>query len=89
MFRAKNVVMAIVAFAGLAVSASTASAYGPVRFVVARPVVRAPFVAVRAARVVAPPYGPAFAPRVYIAPRPVIVQPHMYVAPYGDVYYGY
>lgn len=62
---------------------ATASAYGPIRDVVARPVWRAPVAAVRTVRVVTPPYGYYYAPR-YFAPAPI------YVAPIGvPVIYGY
>ncbi len=90
----KHFVLAIVAVAGLSISVSAASAYGPVRWAV-RPVARAPVAAVRTARVVTPRYGPvivaprAYAPRVYVAPR-VIVAPPVVVVPYGGApsYYG-
>ena len=62
----------------LVVAPATASARGPVRYVVGRPVVRAPIAVVRTARVVTPPYAPRYyAPRYY-APR-VYVRPVVYV----------
>ena len=78
--------------AAMIAAPSSASAYGPVRYVVARTLVRAPVAVVRApvgvvrtARVVAPPY---IAPRAYIGPS-VYVGPRVYVAPYGGGYFPY
>jgi hypothetical protein len=75
----KGLAAAVLA-AGIFALPGSASAYGPVRVIAARTVVRAPIAAVRTARVVAPPY---YAPRVYapLAPR-VLVAP-----PFGPVIY--
>jgi hypothetical protein len=76
MSRIQNCLWAAAALAvAMIIAPATASAYGPVRFVVGRPIVRAPVAVVRTVRVVTPPYVPYYAPRVY-APR-------VYVAPVG------
>jgi hypothetical protein len=73
MSRACNLLIATAFAAICLVLTNSAEAYGPARYVAARPVVRAPVMAVRTARVVAPPY---YAPRVYAPAR-------VYVAPPG------
>jgi hypothetical protein len=71
------------AVAAMIAAPATASAHGPIRYVVARPVWRAPVAAVRTVRVVTPTYGYYYAPRYYV-PAPI------YVAPIGvPVIYGY
>ena len=61
--------------AAFVVAPATASARGPIRYLVARPVLRAPVAVVRTARVVTPPYVPYYyTPRVY-------VPQHFYAAP--------
>jgi hypothetical protein len=62
------------------VGPDTASARGPIRYVVGRPVWRAPVTVVRTARVVTPPFVPYYAPHVYVQPRVYVPQPY-YVAP--------
>lgn len=76
MLKIQNCLWATVALASaLLIAPTTASARGPIRYLVARPVVRAPVAVVRTARVVTPPYAPRYyAPRGYVAP-PVYVTP--------------
>jgi hypothetical protein len=59
--------------AAIVIAPTPAFAYGPVRVVVRRPVVRAPLAVVRTVRVATPPY---YAPRVYVPQR-------VYAAPVG------
>lgn len=79
MSKIQNCVWAAVALAAAFVIApATASARGPIRHIIARPVVRAPVTVVRTARVVTLPYVPYYyAPRVYVAPP-------VYFAPVGE-----
>jgi hypothetical protein len=57
----------------------TASARGPIRHVVGRPVLRVPVAVVRTTRVVTPPYVPYYyAPRVYV-PQSYYVAPVIYI----------
>ena len=63
----------------LVVAPDTASARGPIRRVVGRPVLRAPVTVVRTARVVTPVYVPYYyAPSVYV-PQPYYVTPVIYI----------
>ena len=79
MSRSQKCLCAVALLAAVfAFAPDSASARGPVRYLVARPVVRAPFVAVRTARVITPPYAPYYVP--YSAPR-VYVPQRVYVAP--------
>lgn len=83
MSKIQNCLWAAVALAAaLMIAPAIASARGPIRRVIARPVVRGPVAVVRTARVVTPPYVPYYyAPRVYVPPR-------VYIAPIsGPVIY--
>jgi len=84
MSRIQKCLWAVVALtAALFIAPASASARGPVRYLVARPVVRAPVAVVRTTRIVTPPYRPYYAP--YYAPRVYLPQ-HVYVAPVVYVY---
>ena len=58
----------------------TASARGPIRYAVARPVLRTPVAVVRTARVT-PPYVP-----YYYTPRVYVPRPYYHVAPVIYIY---
>ena len=78
MSRIQNFLWAAVALtAALMIAPATASARGPIRYMIGRPVVRAPVAVVRTARVVTPPYA-----HYYYAPH-VYVSPPVYFAPIG------
>jgi hypothetical protein len=76
MSKIQNCLWAAMALAAaIMIAPETASARGPIRRVVGRPVVRAPVAVVRTARVVTLPYVPYYyAPRVYVSP-PVYFTP--------------
>jgi len=81
MSRLQKCLWALVALgAAFVVAPTTASARGPIRYLVARPASRAPVTVVRAARVITPPYVPYYyyAPQVYV-PQPYYVTPVIYI----------